>query len=372
VGRTKSTKWFIVPAAAACLLLICVWQSECRAQNEFGSDNKPSFTQSVKNSFNKVGESISPKSKNTGIPSDDPTLLTSQGKPSAELYVSMGKYYEEADKPIEAEGQYKKALREKPTDLVVMLTYAHFLENQNRYLDAVEFYQKTSKVHPKEASVYNNMGLCFARNKKIKEASTALDQAVRLEPRNILYRNNLAALLVEQNRLSEAFETLRYVHGEANAYYNLGYLLSKKGNTEAAEHHFAQALMLDPTMQPAQRWLAYLHGQSQPSSMERNFKVVNTPRVPNRTEDQVATRIAPPSNNTPTPVPQSNLSYQEREPGPIRAATPAPVTIYPGSKSPKRLPPVGIRQPVGNAPGDGSDLSDSAPLAPLPPGLISQ
>jgi Tfp pilus assembly protein PilF len=238
-------------------------------------------------------------------------------------------------------------------------------------LDAVEFYQKAIKAHPKEASVYNNMGLCFARKKKIKEASTALEQAVRLDPRNVLYRNNLAAIQVEQNRLSEAFDTLRYVHGEANAYYNMGYLLSKKGNNEAAEHHFAQALMMDPTMEPAQRWLAYLHGgQSQPTSMERNFKVVDPPRTPDRSQAQVASRIAPPSNSTPSPQP--NPSRQVRESAPVRAATPAPVMIYPSGKPPKRLPPVGVRQPEDSAYGAGNEPSESAPSAPLPPGLISQ
>ena len=48
------------------------------------------------------------------------------------------------------------------------------------------------------------------------------------------------------------------MHSEAAAYYNLGYLLNKKGQTQAAMQHFVLALRADPSMIAAQQWIEYL------------------------------------------------------------------------------------------------------------------
>ena len=377
MSRLQGTIRSSVPAATAWLLLSSFLSPRCAAQDTFsGTAPKPTFTQSVKQSFNKMGEAISPKQNTNSLPSDDPTLLSSEAKPSVELYLSLAKYYEESNKPAEAEQQYRKALHEKPNHLAVMLSYAHFLENQGRYEEAVDYYQRTIKAHPKDAAVYNNLGLCHARKKKLKEATAALGQAVQLEPRNPLYRNNISALLVEQNRLQDAFEQLRSVHGEAKAYYNLGYLLSKKGDTAAAEHHFKQALLIDPTMEPAERWLSYLQNKAQPSPIDRNFKIIHpTPsRSGNPPQEQMATRLAPPpaTSSGPTSAPQQNPFYtQQRQSVPSGTFTQEPQTL-PDSALPKRLPPVGVRQPAGSAtPRSASDSSVASPAAPLPPEILA-
>ena len=203
---------------------------------------KSSVTGSIKQGFNKVGDFFVPKSNNKQPPTDDAISLKNQSKPSPELYSAIARLYEESGKTTEAEQYYQMALKEKADDLTSLLGYARFQENQGRINEAVALYQKAVQTHPKEASAYNNLGLCYARRGKLNEAASALGQAVQLDPRNPLYRNNLATVLVDQNRLAEAFANLRDVHGDAMAYYNMGYLLNKKGNTEAAEHHFAQAL----------------------------------------------------------------------------------------------------------------------------------
>ena len=54
---------------------------------------------------------------------------------------------------------------------------------------------------------------------------TPLRQAVKLEPKRKLYRNNLATVLVDMGRTDEAWDELSSVHTPAVAHYNLGYLL---------------------------------------------------------------------------------------------------------------------------------------------------
>jgi Tfp pilus assembly protein PilF len=373
VIRNNKRLWWTLPAATAWLMLCGFLAAQCAADDMFsGAASKPSFSDSIKQGFSKMGEAVSPKPKPKDLPTDDPTLLSSNGKPSIELYLSLAKYYEEGNKPHDAEEQYQKALQEKPDNLVAMLSYAHFMENQGRYDDAVSYYQRAIKAHPKDASVYNNLGLCHARKKKLKEATAALNQATQIDPRSPLYRNNLAALLVEQNRLSEAYEQLRAVHGEAKAYYNLGYLLGKKGDLAAAEHHFKQALLIDPNMQPAAHWLAYLQNKGQPTSVDRNFKVVHpTPQAeiaPPR--EPAITRILPSSapSSGPASAPHQNPYVAEQpQTAPVQTFTPEQPPL-PDSSVPRRLPPV--RQPMGppELP-PAYDSSDTAPTAPLPPGM---
>ncbi|MCC6126591.1 MAG: tetratricopeptide repeat protein [Pirellulales bacterium] len=370
----NGTRWLCLPAVAAWLALSGFLSPRCAAQDTFGgAPSKPSFTDSVKQSFSKVGEAFSSKPKTNSLPDDDPTLLKSEGKPSVDLYLTLAKHFEETNKPAQAEEQYQKALRQSPNHLAAMLGYAHFMENHGRYEDAVNLYQRTIKTHPQNASAHNNLGLCHARGKKLKEATAAIGQAVQLDPRNPLYRNNVAALLVEQNRPTEAFENLRSVHGDAKAYYNLGYLLSKKGDKSSAEHHFKQALRIDPTLEPAQRWLCYLQNKPLPPPADRNFKIVRpSPTVESaRQPEHVATRILPPPSppQEPPSAPRQNPFYAPRQgPAPNRTIPgEPPATTDPAS--PKRLPPVAIRQPLGSAHSlDASDSSEFAPAAPLPPG----
>ena len=131
-------------------------------------------------------------------------------------------------------------------------------------------YQRAVKAYPRRASVHNNIGLFYARQGRLDEAAAAMTRAVQLDPKNPLYRNNFATVLVDQGKLREAFLQLRDVHSEAAAYYNMGYLLNKKGQTQAAMQHFALALRADPLMVPAQQWIEYLHNEKTQSRLPQH------------------------------------------------------------------------------------------------------
>ena len=84
--------------------------------------------------------------------------------------------------------------------------------------------------------------MCYARQNRLDDAVAELGRAIRLDAKNPLYRNNIAAVLVDQGRMTDALLHLRAVHGDAAAYYNLGYLLNKKGQLQAALVNFKLAL----------------------------------------------------------------------------------------------------------------------------------
>jgi tetratricopeptide (TPR) repeat protein len=155
-----------------------------------------------------------------------------------------------------------------------------------------------------------------------------------LSPKNKLYRNNIATVLVEQGRDQEALSHLLAVHEEAAAHYNLGYLFNKKGQQQMAMHEFATALQIDPSMESAQRWLDYLAKTTAQARLAQN-------------PISAGVRVIPQS-----PMPQAEM-----------------VKPFSQSPMPKRLPPTTLQQPMVDGPAlPGISYNGSAsPAAPLPP-----
>jgi tetratricopeptide (TPR) repeat protein len=323
------------------------------AQSMSGSQSPSwfdSMTSGIKQGFAKIGNFFNPKSSNLSKPEDSAIALNGQGKPDANLYVAVAHLQEGSNHLAEAEQQYQLALKDKPNHLPALMGYAQLKDRLGKPDEAIRLYQQAAKAHPKEAAVYNNMGLCYARYRQLKEAAAALGQAVQLEPRNVLYRNNLATVLVDQGRLAEAVERLRPVHGPAQAYYNVGYLLNSKGQPHVALQYFALALQADPSLTPARQWFDHLQQQSSQAHLARPADAGVT--------------VARPTAAAPAEPP---MVTQE----PLRVSqTPAP----PAVPRTQRLPPTNAYGAGAAAPSDpfGRSSSGGGNIAPLPPTLGSR
>jgi tetratricopeptide (TPR) repeat protein len=389
VCKVSRKYWLVILGLGSCIGFGWFMPTPC-ANQAYGqsTSSQGSFTDSIKSGFSKVGDIFTPsKSKNDASYESDPIALKNKKKPSPELYSSVAKLYEGAGKFKEAEQYYQMALKEKPDDLNSMLGYARLQDNQGHYNEAITLYQQAIHAHPKEAKAYNNLGLCQAKHGKLKEAVQAMQQSVQLDPRNPLYRNNLAAVYVDLGQMTEAFTCLRDVYGDAVAYYNVGYLLNKKGKTEAAIHNFSEALRADPSMAPAQRWLTYLQEKAYedlPTHKSNDGEIrVGSLYTPSRFPAKVITSSAadnqmpslPQSATTRLPPASNITSPNVEEPSSAPAAQtmetpPAPPSI----NMPQRLPPVSIRQPSGMKdamvkPTSYSPDAEDNDAAPLPPGM---
>lgn len=296
----------------------------------------------IKRGVNKVSKSLHPT--NEPIESSDPTRLSSNATPGPELYVAVAKAEEQRKRYDEAEAQYAKALSICPDHLPSMLAYAQFLDRRDRVNEAIQEYEQAVRVHPREAVAWNSLGLCHAEHQGFPKAASALEQAVALEPAQSLYRNNLAAVLVEMDRNSDAFAQLRAVEDEATAYYNLGYLLQQRGRTEAAAGHFAAALRANPQLSDARTWLDHL----QSSKMPQQATMASRPSAP----PVVATR-GPAIVDRQTPAEPAvaalpQLTAPERTPSlapgpealPIRVTPMAPSVDRREASVVQQLPPV--------------------------------
>jgi Tfp pilus assembly protein PilF len=274
---------------------------------------------SVKSGTEKLSAALSPK---PDAPSQPGPAVDK--KPGPAVFVAMAEVHERSGNIEEAETQLRKALAVDPNHLGALLAYAHLEDRQRNFEAATKYYQRALRKHPKNATVHNDMGLCFHRRGKLDDAAKALRQAVELEPHKKLYRDNLAAVLVDQGKTPEALTQLKAAHGEAVGNYNLGYLLVQKKDAAGALHHFQRAAQLDPSLTQAREWIAHL--------------APGMPPAPGQSAPMVAQR-PPQAPYTPGSI-ATDAPYARREPpvtGPASYAT-APAGQRQTSR---RLPPQG-------------------------------
>jgi len=306
--------------------------SPCHAQVNLadeavmGPAKKPSmfssFSNSVKKGFGKLTNSLTPEPL---IPSEaDPTSLNSRATPGPEVYTAVGRLYMQSKRYDEAEEHFRKALAHSPDYLPTLLAFAELKDRLGDTQQAAAYYQQAANQHPDQPSVYNNWGSFYARHRQLDNAVTAISRAVQLRPREAKYRNNLAVILVEAGRPAEALVHLRAVHSGAVAHYNLGYLLYRKGQHQAAAGLFSRALQFDPSMAPARQMLSRLQGPPSPPAPTTR---------PSNPETQQAARPAPSLGYRPQPQWDATPSR-----GPAVAPSPAP--------SPSAR--IAVRQPFGS------------------------
>lgn len=305
------------------------------------SDATGRVTASVKSTFNKSRDAVAGAQPTKG--NKDPVALSGKlPKPDAEFYLAAARLHEASGNDREAEQQYRKALQVSPRHLEAQLGYARLLDRSDRLDEALKLYAKATSDHPAEAATFNDLGLCHARHGQSQQAIAALRHAIELQPGKKLYRNNLATVLAEFGHYPEALEQLSAAHGPAVGHYNLGYLLSQKGDQRAAALHFSKALEMDPSFADARQWLDTLAQRGEiapggiPQTAQRSPSPAHSmPRVADGTSRYAP--VAPAYGNPLEVSPQPSMTV------PGRGFTPEAAPAHPG---PGGLPTQPSSQPT--------------------------
>ncbi len=325
---------------------------------------------------------------------NDPISLSNPAKPGVELYVAVARLYEENGQLPEAEQQYKKGLKEAPGDLRALLSYARLKDRMGKADEALNLYRQAVKAHPDEPAVYNNMAVHYAHRGMLPAAVKAMRAAIQLRPKDVKYRNNIATALIQLGRPQEAFEHLCRVHDEASAHYDLGFLMMKINQPQAAALQFSLALRINPSLVQARQWLDRLHGRSSPPPPALTGTAGPQSASP---PPQVASGTPPLPDQLGPPPPSGNgvrepASWQQRPPE-SRSIVPPPgaswsdptvVVVRPSDARPEQpqppqtvdAPPPPPLPPAGNGsattpplPRFPNPLRDAPPAqdAPMPP-----
>ena len=322
-----------------------------------------SFGDGVKNGWNKFTQAITPEPHVN--PALDATALATPAKAGPELYVAIGRVAEQQFKFDQAEEQYQRALTLDGKNLGALMAMARLRDRQNRFDEALQYYHQALKAYPKEAGVFNDLGLCLAKRQMYKDSITAMRKAIQLQPQKPLYHNNLASVLVETGDMEGAYASLRAVHEEAEAYYDLGYLMFLKGNRQAAAALFTKALQEKPSLTEARLFLERLGPvrPAQPAAQQRYSPPTDQPASPGPATQP---GYSQPYNQSPPPSPAAQPGYsqpidQSPPPGPVTQQRYPQPYGQPGPASPvtQQRYPEPVAQPYYPDRGTRPDESNS-------------
>jgi tetratricopeptide (TPR) repeat protein len=307
----------------------------------------------IKDGFKQGGKKLSqPFKSSNNAPVDSISVFNDNKDLNANFYLQWGLLEERKGNLDKAEQQYEQALKVEPGNVDVLLAYAHMYDRHERLAEAETYYHKAVQQHPRNASAWNDLGLCLARDEKLAESAEALNKAVALDPKRKLYRNNLATVLIEMGQHDQALRHLQAVHPQAVAFYNVGFLLQEKGDSNTAANYFAQALHADPTFDEARQWLAQVtpRNNGQPQELfSPTQAVAAAPRDTPRYTTGAPAGTPYDSTNATTP----RLS---RNPAPVYRSRPSDAVQPNGSAAISAGQPVdppmqgALRQPMGSPP----------------------
>ena len=156
-----------------------------------------------------------------------------------ESHLSLGILAENRNQPEQAEKHYRQAIRRESTYVPARMNLATLLsrrggheeaekilreaadlqptwgqvhyslglllaEDRNRLSEAIRSLERASAYWKDNPRVFNNLAIAYWQSDKIEDAISAFLQAIRLEPNNPEFIQNVAQLLAQKRRWSEA------------------------------------------------------------------------------------------------------------------------------------------------------------------------
>lgn len=114
-----------------------------------------------------------------------------------------------ADRPAEAETEYRALLAEYPDHVGVLTNLGNALHSMGRHAEALDLYRRVIALRPGVAGALNNVGNALIALNRPAEAEPVLRQAVAADPAYAQASNNLGGALLALDRPAEALEWFR-------------------------------------------------------------------------------------------------------------------------------------------------------------------
>ncbi len=228
----------------------------------------------------------------------------------ADVQISMGRAAEQQGNLDQAMAAYRAALErdQRRADAYARLAVLH--DKQGKFRESAELYRKALAVQPGDPDIFCDMGYSFYLQRRWAEAEINLRQSIAINPDHQRAHNNLALLLVRDNRLEYALAEFRKAGNDpVQAHMNLAFALTTDQRWESARAEYKRALAIDPSCQLAKARLDQL-------------KILVAKREPRngaqRDPAAVTTETAAPS------VVATSPPITPRDPAPVTATTAAP------------------------------------------------
>lgn len=219
-------------AGIACALLVCTGCSSVR--QAFVAKTDGGAPTSLKDKISVAGQKL---------------------KNPDQFYITHGQLQEKMGDTKAARSSYEVALGQNPKSLEAVLGLARLDQVAGRKTEAEKGFQKALEMAPEDPKVRANIGQFYAAEEKWDQAIPLLSQAVKSAPADKNARYQLGIAMASAGDFQGAMPHLIRAVGEAEAHYNIGYILRERGQLQASEQQFLQAVLLKPEFNEAQYWL---------------------------------------------------------------------------------------------------------------------
>lgn len=151
-------------------------------------------------------------------------------------YQNLATYYSATGKYDQAIGEYTALLRNDPKNLRAMLGLAGLYEIKGKDNEALAYYQKA--VETKQPSAFMAMASYHLKKNETAKAFKVLDDALKIEARNITLLEMKGRLLVNEKKYKDAvrvFEEIETINPEAGVALKIGAYVAMKDTSKAVE-----------------------------------------------------------------------------------------------------------------------------------------
>lgn len=177
------------------------------------------------------------------------------------LPMAYAKMQEQLGNLIEARKNYEHVMTEDPKSTAAILGLARVNQLSGRTAEAERGFQRALALRPSDPHVLDSVGQFYVAHKRWGEAIQMLNTAMLRDPGERMYQYHLAVALAKSGDINGSLPHFESSVGDAEAHYNVGYILMDQGRLSEAEQQFRIALTRKPTLQEAQILLAEVTAQ---------------------------------------------------------------------------------------------------------------
>ena len=217
------------------------------------------------------------------------------------VQMAYGRWKADVGQMAEARKSYKSVLQKQPDNVNAILGLAATEFKAGRMIAAEKHYQTAIERFPSDPKVQHSFGNYLAQRNRLDEAIEYLGRAVAKQPENTVYRFNFGEALAKNGQIDAAISHFSLTVGEAEGYFNVGYILNEQGKQVEASRYLARALKVKPSLTQASNLLAKIRGGGAPSTMLANQSTSQGAKNLNRGPANQGMEI---SNEIPTNVGQ--------------------------------------------------------------------
>lgn len=192
------------------------------------------------------------------------------------LQLKYAQWRESVGDLADARQSYQFALKENPKSLEAKLGLARLDQLAGRTTEAETGFQNALKSRPHDPQAMNALGQFYASQKNWSKALPLLEEAADAAPNELTYRYHLAVATAQSGDIGGAFPHFQQALGEAEAHYNIGFLLAEQGHKDMARQRFQKALAINPNLTQAQMMLDELD----PRMNDTQIAETTSPRWP--------------------------------------------------------------------------------------------